>query len=131
MNKVISLTLVSAFTWLYASDALRAEEMGAEQYAARAVESVKNGNQADALADFDKAVELAPDKPIHYRNRAALFALTKQWDKAITDYDMVLKLGKNDPATTFNRGYAYVQIGKLDQALPDFDAVLEVQPDNE
>src|SRR6202047_2530439 len=131
MNKLIALPLDSALIWLFACDTLYAEEMSAEQYAARAVQSVKDGNQAQALADFDKAVELAPDKPIHYRNRAALFALTKQWDKAITDYDMVLKLGKNDPATTFNRGYAYVQIGKLDQALPDFDAVLEVQPDNE
>src|SRR6202166_2420231 len=120
MNKVIWLTLVLAFTWLSASDTLRAEEMSAEQYAARAVQSVKDGNQAEALADFNKAVELAPDKAIHYRNRAAFFALTKQWDKAIADYDTVLKLDKNDPATPLNRGYAYVQLGKLDQALSDF-----------
>src|ERR1700731_4343146 len=99
MNKVVWLTLVSAFTWLYASDALLAEEISAEQYAARAVQSVKDGNQAEALADFNKAVELAPDKAIHYRNRAAFFALTKQWDKAIADYATALKLDKNDSAT--------------------------------
>ena len=72
--------------------------MSAEQYAARAVQSVKDGNQAEALADFNKAVELAPEKPINYRNRAAFFSLTKQWDKAIADYDTVLSLEKNDPA---------------------------------
>ena len=105
--------------------------MSAEQYAARAVQSVKDGNQAEALADFNKAVELAPDKPIHYRNRAAFFSLTKQWDKAIADYDTVLSLEKNDPASTLNRGYTYVQLGKLDQALVDFDAVLKVQPGND
>ena len=81
MNKLIGLTLVSALTWLSASNSVRAEEMGAEQYAARAVQSVKDGNQAEALADFNKAVELAPDKPIHYRNRAAFFSLTNNGTK--------------------------------------------------
>jgi Tfp pilus assembly protein PilF len=75
MNKVIGLTLVSAFICLSVPSVLCAEELSAEQYAARAVQSVKDGNQADALADFNKAVELAPDKPIHYRNRAAFFAI--------------------------------------------------------
>ena len=72
---------------------------------ARAVQSVKDGNQAEALADFNKAVELAPDKPIHYRNRAAFFSLTKQWEKAIGDYGMVLKLEKDDPATLLSFHY--------------------------
>src|ERR1700738_1371551 len=96
MNKVIVLALVSTLTCLFPSDAANAEEMSAEQYAARAVQSVKDGNQVEALADFDKAVELAPDKPIHYRNRAAFFALTKHWDKAIADSDTALKWENDD-----------------------------------
>src|ERR1700732_48578 len=128
MNKVIGLALVSAFICFSASNALCEGELSPEQYAARAVQSVKDGNQAEALADFNKAVELAPDKPIHYRNRAAFFALTKQWDKAIADYDTALKLEKDDPAMRLNRGYAYLQLGKLKEALADFDAVLKAQP---
>src|ERR1700726_3822329 len=131
MNKIIGLTLASALVWLLSSGPLVGEELSPEQYAARAVQFVKDGKQAEALADFDKAVELAPDQPIHYRNRAAFFALTKQWDKAITDYGIVLKLEKNDPTTPLNRAYAYLQLGKLDQALADFDTVLEAQPDND
>ena len=92
MNKIIGLAFASALAWLSAPDAVHAEEMSAEQYAARAVRSVKDGNRAEALADFNKAVELASDKPIHYRNRAAFFALTKEWEKAIADYGTVLKL---------------------------------------
>src|SRR5271155_3078459 len=131
MKKLIGLTLVLALAWISASKTLRAEEMSAEQYAARAVQSVKDGNQAEALADFNQAVELAPDKPIHYRNRAAFFSLTKQWEKAIADYSTVLKLEKGDLTTLLNRGYAYVQVSKLDQALADFDAVLKAQPEND
>src|SRR5271163_4514122 len=112
MNKFIGLALVSALAWLSAPDAVHAEEMSADQYAARAVRSVQAGNRAEALADFNKAVELASDKPIHYRNRAAFFALTKEWDKAIADYNTALKLKKNDPAIRFNRGYAYIQLGE-------------------
>ncbi|MBV8418329.1 MAG: tetratricopeptide repeat protein, partial [Verrucomicrobia bacterium] len=131
MNRFIGLALVSIVTWMGVSRVTQAAELSAEEYAARAVQSVKDGNQTAALADFDKAVELAPDKPIHYRNRAAFFALTKQWEKAIADYDNVLKLEKDDPATELNRGFAYVALGKLDQALADFDAVLKIQPDND
>src|ERR1700746_1561833 len=108
MNKLIGLVLVSALIWVSASHRVYTAQMSAEQYAARAVQSVKDGNQAEALADFDKAVELAADNPVHYRNRAAFYALTRQWDKAIADYDTVLKLEKNDPATGLNRGYANV-----------------------
>src|ERR1700757_1422606 len=131
MNRFIGLALVSVVTWMGVSYVTRAAELSAEEYAARAVQSVKEGKQAEAQADFDKAVELAPDKPIHYRNRAAFFSLTKQWAKAIADYDHVLKLEKNDPAIELNRGYAYVELGKLGQALDDFNAVLKIQPDSD
>ena len=131
MNKVIGLTLALALPWLSTFDAVFAEEMSAEQYARSAVESVREGNRAEALADFNKAVELAPQQAINFRNRAAFFSLTKQWDQAITDYDAALSLESNDPATVFDRGYAYLQLGKLDQALTDFDSTLDAQPDHE
>src|SRR5271165_7087883 len=131
MNKFIGLALLCAFAWIAAPLAAHTEEMTADQYAARAVQSVKDGKQDEALADFNKAVELAPDKAIHYRNRAAFYALTKQWDKALEDYDTVLKLDKDDLAATLNRGLAYVQLGRLKEAAPDFEKVLKADPGNE
>src|SRR5271166_1325314 len=128
MNKFIGLALLSAFAWIAAPLAAHAEEMTADQYTARAVQSVKDGKQDEALGDFNKAVQLAPDKAIHYRNRAAFYVLTKQWEKAIADDDMVLKLEKHDLATTLNRGFAYVQLGKLKEAGSDFDTVLKEDP---
>jgi len=98
----------------------RAEGLSAEEYAVRAVQNVKEGHQVEAQADFNKAVELAPDKPIHYRNRAAFFVLERQWDKAIVDYNTALQLERDDPPTELNRGYAYLQLGRLNQALDDF-----------
>ena len=61
MNKVIGLTFVSAMFWLSVLGEVFAEEMSAEQYARRAVESAREGNRAEALADFNEAVELAPE----------------------------------------------------------------------
>src|SRR6201981_1559480 len=127
MEKAFPLILL----WMATFCPVAAEELGPEGYAARAIQCVKEGRQAEALADFDKEVQLAPEKPIHYRNRAAFYVLTKQWDKAIADDSEVLKLESNDLGTQLNRGYAYLQISQLDQALADFMTVLKAQPDNE
>jgi Tfp pilus assembly protein PilF len=64
MNRLFGLAWVAASTWAAVLRPVYAEELSAEEYAARAVQSVKEGKQAEAQADFDKAVELAPDKPI-------------------------------------------------------------------
>src|ERR1700737_1607876 len=113
MKKVTGWGFVAVFVWFALGGIYADEEMGQEKYAARAVQSVKEGKQAEALADFNKAVELAPDKPIHYRNRAAFFSLTKQWDKAIADYDTLLKLEKDDPPMRPNRGTGICKLDKL------------------
>src|ERR1700736_5850924 len=131
MEKFIWVGLFCVLVWMPPSGSLSGQELGPEQYAARAVQFAKEGKQAEALADFDKAIQLAPEKPIHYRNRAAFYALTKQSDKAIADYSKDLKLESNDLGTQINRGYAYLQSGQLEPALADFSAVLKTQPDNE
>jgi hypothetical protein len=61
MNNTAVFALFSAFAWVIAVSAVHAEELSADQYAARAVQFVKEGNQEAALAGFYKAVELAPD----------------------------------------------------------------------
>src|SRR6266705_5932491 len=109
MKKFVGLALPCILTWVATSGPVTAQELGPEEYAARAIQFAKEGKQAEALAGFDKAIQLAPEKPIHYRNRATFFALTKQWDKAIADYSKVLKLESNDLGTQINRGYAYLQ----------------------
>src|ERR1700737_5239432 len=113
MRKAFGVAFPVILAWMATSGPIIAEELGPEEYAARAIQYVKEGKQAEALADFDRAIQLAPEKPIHYRNRAAFYALTKQWDKAITDDSKVLQLESNDLGTQFNGGGPYLQRGKL------------------
>ena len=93
----------------------------ADEYTIKAAQAFKEGKRSEALADFDKAIELSP-KPAHYRNRAAFFVATKQGDKAAADYDKVLSMEKNDLTSLANRGYAYGEGGHPDNAIADFDA---------
>src|SRR5689334_3357812 len=124
----IWVLLMAAIVWAEVSGDLRAAD--AQQYAASGVEKVKAGKDQEALDDFNKAVELAPHEAVHYRNRAALYARLKDWNKAVEDYTKTLSLRK-DPGVQFNRGYAYLQLNRLDDALRDLDAVLREQPGNE
>lgn len=49
-----------------------------------------------ALEDANKAVELNPNDPEVYDNRALVYSCLKQYDLALQDYDKVLELDPNN-----------------------------------
>src|SRR6266446_10317840 len=72
-------------------------------------------NKADAaLADYDKAIELAPDDERPRLLRAAVFQAKREFDKAITDLNFVIQKNPNDPELFASRGICYAQKGDDD-----------------
>ena len=62
------------------------------------------GRFEDALADFDRALELRPDHPETLNNRGnALHDLGRK-DEALAAYDLSLQLRPNQPVALSNRG---------------------------
>lgn len=89
---------------------------------------VRQNQLAAAIADYDKAIELAPQVPDPYLNRGAAREGLGEWDAAIADYDRVLAVDPNDAAAYNNRGNAKAGLGQWDAAIADYHRATELAP---
>lgn len=90
---------------------------------------VSQNKLKEAIADFNKSIEIAPDAPDPYLNRGAALEGLGQWEAAIADYDHVLELDPKDPAAYNNRGSAKTGLGQWEAAIADFQKAADMAPD--
>ncbi len=83
----------------------------------------------EAIADYNKAIELAPDAPDPYLNRGAALEGLGKWNEAIADYNHVLELDPKDPVAYNNRGSAETGLGNWEAAIADFKKAADLAPD--
>lgn len=74
----------------------------------------------EAIADFNRSIEIAPEYPDAYLNRGIAYEVKKLWDKAIADYNQVLEISPEDPVALNNRGNAKAGQQKWQDALEDY-----------
>jgi tetratricopeptide (TPR) repeat protein len=81
-----------------------------------------------ALADYDRAVALAPNQPDPYLNRGAALERLERWSDAIADYSQVLNINPQDAAAYNNRGNAKAGLGDWEAALVDYQQAVTLDP---
>ena len=87
------------------------------------------GNNDQAIANYDQALQLKPDWAEAYNNRGLAYYNKGDYDDAIADYDQALQL-KPDYAVAYNnRGLAYYYKGNYDRAIADYDQAIKLKPD--
>ena len=84
----------------------------------------------EAIADYSKAAELAPDDERPRLLRAAIHQIRKDFDKAIADIDFALKKDPTNAELLATRGVCRAQKGDDEGALKDFDAAVKAEPKN-
>ena len=82
----------------------------------------------EAIADFDRSIEIAPLYPDAYLNRGIAYEGKREWDKAIADYNYVLKLDPQDPVALNNRGNAKAGQENWEDALSDYQQAANIAP---
>ena len=96
------------------------------------------GEYQQAIADYDKAIELRPDLAGTYHNRGIVYEYNirgqrygkdAQLDRAIANYDKAIKLKSDFTEAYYNRGVIYAHKGDYDLAIADFDKAIELRPD--
>ena len=94
----------------------------------RAQEYVRLGHLADALADLDQAIMLAPGEVAFWRSRAAV--RRRRWDLsgAIRDYTNAIKLDPRHAADYHDRARVFELRGDLLSALEDYAAAHKLAP---
>ena len=83
------------------------------------------GNQAGAIADYDRAVELNRDTLGVYYNRGLCKDDLRDYAGAIADYDRAVGLGFDAPEIYFNRGLCKDNLGDHAGAIADYDRAIE------
>jgi tetratricopeptide (TPR) repeat protein len=88
------------------------------------------GDLPGALADFNRALELAPRhaSALLYHNRGSAFQVHGHHRQALRDFDEALAICPSHAPTFNNRGKSRHLLGDLVGALADFDRALELTP---
>jgi len=86
------------------------------------------GNYAQAIKDYDKAIELDPRDAVAYDNRGYAYGHLGNYAQAIKDYDKAVELNPTYAAAYNDRGYVYSNLGNYAQAIKDFDRAIELNP---
>jgi tetratricopeptide (TPR) repeat protein len=86
------------------------------------------GKHDEAIADYTRAISLAPRDMTAYSNRAALYLASERLDLAIADLTKVIGSEPANGTALYNRGVAYQRTGKDDKALNDFRAAAGLTP---
>ncbi len=100
-------------------------------YTNRANVRVARGNYADAVADYDAALRLAPlsdDVWVTLLNRGSTLGALGRNDEALADMQRSVTLSKSDRLALLGRAGAYHALGNWEGAQADFGAVIEKNP---
>ena len=90
----------------------------------------QRGRVDEAIAHFQKAVEIKPDYADAHQNLGVALDGRGQLDAAIVHYRKALELKPDYPAITHNNlGSALARRGQLDAAIAHFQKALELKPD--
>jgi tetratricopeptide (TPR) repeat protein len=133
------LALLLAGMWAAASAAIaQPQQTAAERQALadavnKAVEEGErrlNRQPAEALADFDRAVALAPDWGLGHAFRALALTELRRDDEAGTEMALAERLGPNDPMVHQHAGYRWLMLGEFAASVRSYSRSLELDPNN-
>ncbi len=83
----------------------------------------------DALADYDKALELNPDYVAAHNNRGAILSHLRRYEAAVASCDIAIRLRPDAIEPYNNRGVALHELGRYEDALASYDQALALKPD--
>ena len=97
-------------------------------YRNRAQHLRDQGQHEQALADYNRSIELKKDPDV-VNSRARLYFNQQKWNAAIQDYDLAIQLDGTVGEYWINRGAAYAMIGNMQSALADMSQGITLDPD--
>lgn len=83
----------------------------------------------EAISDYDKAIEIAPNATDPYLNRGAALEGQGHYTEAIQDYNRILELDPKDAMAYNNRGNAEAGLEEWNRALADYQKASSMVPD--
>jgi tetratricopeptide (TPR) repeat protein len=97
-------------------------------YEGRGRIAMRHGDAKMAIADFDEAIRLNPNRAAVFRDRGLARQRTGALDGAIADYDQAIALDPKLAAPYANRGIALAARGDLDRAILSYTTAIRLAP---
>src|SRR5438552_2741433 len=86
------------------------------------------GDLDGAIADYDRAIQLAPKDAAIYNNRGLAKQEKGDLDAAIVDFNRAIQLNLKDAVACSNRGNTKRDKGDLDGAIADYNRAIRLDP---
>lgn len=81
-----------------------------------------------AIKDFERAIQIDPQRPGGYLGRANCLNTMGQYKQAIVDYNHALSIDATLANAYVNRGIAYYHIDEKEKAVDDYEKALALDP---
>jgi tetratricopeptide (TPR) repeat protein len=108
------------------ANAVRIEPKNSEYHAARGLNDIMRGNNEEALASLNRAIELTPTVGVLYGMRARAYATSGRMAEALPDMTRSIELGATGADVYITRGAIYGQLGRHLEAIADYDRALAI-----
>ena len=89
------------------------------------------GRHEEAIASFDKALEIKPDNDQAWYNRGIALDNLGSYQEAIASYNQALEIKPDKDQAWYNRGIALGNLGSYEDAIASYDKALEIKPDKD
>lgn len=86
------------------------------------------GRYDEAIACYDKVLEINPADAEAWRNKAFCFRLLERYDEILHCLNKALEFGPNDALTWTLKGQTLAEMSRFEEAICCYDRVLEIDP---
>jgi hypothetical protein len=93
-----------------------------------AILSYKRKRLREAIARFQRVMELAPDEPLYHRNICELYRSQSRLDEAVFHGRRAVELAPEDPGAHYNLGVILYDRLENDEAIASIRRALELEP---
>ena len=100
----------------------------ARPYYNRGLSLYNQDKLAQAMSDYNKAIEIDPKLAEAYDNRGVVYDKQEKFTQAISDYNRAIEIDPNYARAYYNRGLSFYTQGNLAQAMFDYNKAIEINP---
>jgi tetratricopeptide (TPR) repeat protein len=87
------------------------------------------GRYEEAIASYQRAVDIKPDKHDAWYNRGNALADLGRYEEAIASYDRAVDIKPDKHEAWNNRGSALKNLGRYEEAIASYERAVDIKPD--